>query len=96
MMKNRWLFGVLYLITFGEFEVYKKFVDAIVYSSHVFVMELALIFIVFPLHFWRSPKRLIPEDHYIVAWGVLTSFICVVADRLYEYRGMPGLIVHDM
>ncbi|OHW97585.1 hypothetical protein CSPAE12_03638 [Colletotrichum incanum] len=88
IVKSRWLFGALAFTVFGEIEVCKKFAHAVMQSSHVFFIELALIFLVFPLHFWRSPARLIPEDRYVVAWGVLTSFVCAVADKLDDHYGM--------
>ncbi|GKT62230.1 hypothetical protein ColTof4_02145 [Colletotrichum tofieldiae] len=88
IVKNRWLFGGLAFAAFGEIEVCKKFGHAVVQSSHAFFIELALIFLVFPLHFWQSPTRPIPEDGYVVAWGVLTSFVCAVADTLDDYYGM--------
>ncbi|GKT92734.1 hypothetical protein Ct61P_10584 [Colletotrichum tofieldiae] len=88
IVKNRWLFGGLAFAAFGEIEVCKKFGHAVVQSSHAFFIELALIFLVFPLHFWQSPTQPIPEDGYVVAWGVLTSFVCAVADKLDDYYGM--------
>ncbi|KAK1986717.1 hypothetical protein LZ30DRAFT_581450 [Colletotrichum cereale] len=93
-VKNPWVFGALAWMMLAGREFGVKLALAALQSSVDLAIELALVFLVFPLHFWRSPERPLPDDRYIVAWGVLASAASTAVGALDDYHGSPWW--HDL
>ncbi|EFQ26813.1 hypothetical protein CGRA01v4_08917 [Colletotrichum graminicola] len=87
-LESRWLLGTLALTLFAEREVGTKLGLAALQSSADFAVELALMLLVFPLHFWRSPGQPVPDPRHVAAWDVLSSVASLVVGALDDYHGM--------